>query len=222
MMPQNPVVGGSILRRPAIQSPNFEQGPPIVGWAINADGTAYFGDVTAEGTITATSFAGTDFLINSAGVFVYSGTPAAGNLVGSIAASGGTDGFGNNYLAGSASYAATFATALNAGFVAFYSGSLAGGWSALSSVAGDVAGNLQVNAGGQLQLVGSGGVTINGSADTGNPTINSTSTNGLPDGTVHGTSGGASAGTAHTHGPGSFAVGNGQHSHDLQNHDHPF
>jgi hypothetical protein len=104
MTPENPVVGGSILRRPAIQSPNFEQGPPIVGWAINADGTAYFGDVTAEGTITASSFTGTDFLINSSGIFVYSGTPASGNLIGSIAASGGTDGFGNTYVGGITTY----------------------------------------------------------------------------------------------------------------------
>jgi hypothetical protein len=161
-------------------------------------------------------------IINPNGTFVYSGNPGTGNLIASVAPAAGTDNFGNNYLAGTSTYAATFATSLQAGFVAFYSGSLAAGWTgALSEVAGDAAGNLQVNAGGQLQLIGSAGVTIQGSSNTGNPSPNSTSTVGLPDGTIHGTSGGASAGTAHTHGPGSFAVGNGQHTHDLQTHLHP-
>jgi hypothetical protein len=63
--------------------------------------------------------------------------------------------------------------------------------------------------------------TFTASGDTGTPTVNSTSTNGLTNGQIAGTSGGASAGTAHTHGPGSFAVTSGQHSHDLQNHEHP-
>jgi hypothetical protein len=160
MMPGDPVVGSTILRRPAIQSPNFVT--TVSGWTINADGSAEFNNLSIRGT-----FNGTDFIINSSGAFFYSSTPAAGNLIASIAPAAGTDASGNNYLAGSASYAATFATALNAGFVAFYGGSLAGGWTALSSVSGDVAGNLQVNAGGQLQLVGSGGVTVNGSSSTG-------------------------------------------------------
>lgn len=38
------------------------------------------------------------------GLFVYNGTPAAGNLVGSIAVTGGTDQFGNLYLAGEVTY----------------------------------------------------------------------------------------------------------------------
>ena len=38
------------------------------------------------------------------GLFVYSGPPAAGNLIGSIAAANGTDLFGNAYLAGFTSY----------------------------------------------------------------------------------------------------------------------
>ena len=40
MMPGNPVVGGTVLRRAAIQSPNFVAAS--AGWAINADGTAEF------------------------------------------------------------------------------------------------------------------------------------------------------------------------------------
>jgi hypothetical protein len=43
MMPGNPVVGGVILRRPAIQSPNYVAGS--AGWAVNADGTAQFSDL---------------------------------------------------------------------------------------------------------------------------------------------------------------------------------
>ena len=117
------------------------------------------------------------------------GSSTQGSLVCSIANAAGTDPFGNSYLAGNASYAATFATALNAGFVAFYAGSLAAGWTLESSVAGDAAGNLQVNATGQLQLIGTGGVTIQGSANTGACNNNLF---GL-------TTSGASAGTAHTH-----------------------
>jgi hypothetical protein len=44
MMPGNPVVGGVILRRPAIQSPNYTAGS--AGWAVNADGTAQFAQLT--------------------------------------------------------------------------------------------------------------------------------------------------------------------------------
>jgi hypothetical protein len=42
-MPGDPVVGGSVLRRPAIQSPDFVHGQQ--GWSISADGTAEFRDV---------------------------------------------------------------------------------------------------------------------------------------------------------------------------------
>lgn len=100
-------------------------------------------------------------------LLVYTPTAAAGNLVESIASAAFVDQFGNHGLPGNASYAATFATTAAAGFVAFYSGSLAAGWTLQSSVAGDVAGNLQVNATGQLQLIaGAAGVTIQGSANT--------------------------------------------------------
>lgn len=49
----------------------------------------------------------------------------------------------------------------------------------------------------------------------------STSTNGLPNGQITGTSGAQSTGTAHTHGGGSYAVTSGQHSHTYNDaHDH--
>jgi hypothetical protein len=100
-MPGNPVVGGAVLRRSAIQSPNFVQSP-LTGWAVNADGTAYFASVTVSG-----EFDGTDFVINSSGAFFYSGTPASGNLLISIAPATGTDSHGNAYLDGVAIYHGT-------------------------------------------------------------------------------------------------------------------
>jgi hypothetical protein len=54
--------------------------------------------------ITGSTFSGTDFVINSAGAFFYSGTPAAGNLISSIAGAAGADAFGNAYLAGTTAY----------------------------------------------------------------------------------------------------------------------
>jgi hypothetical protein len=157
--------GGGNLIVTSVQSPAYS--PGSAGWQIRKDGSAEFNNLSIRGT-----FNGTDFILNSSGAFFYSPSEGAGNLVASIAPAAGLDQFNNNYLAGSASYAATFATALNAGFVAFYSGSLSGGWTALSSVSGDTSGNLQVNAGGQLQLIGSSGVTINGSNQTSTATGN--------------------------------------------------
>ena len=234
MTPENPLVGGTVLRRSAVQSPNFVQSP-LAGWAINADGSAYFANLTAQGTITASSFTGTNFLINSAGAFFYSGTPAAGNLASSIAAAAGTDSLGNHYVAGHGTYVDVdgIATALAAGAVQFYTGSLAGGWSAGALVVTDPAGDILLtpaagrgvltalntldNGAGNATI--SGTLSVNGSPDTASAgltdgTIAGTSSSaGLPDGTIHGTSGAQSAGTAHTHGPGSFAVGNGNHAH---------
>jgi hypothetical protein len=82
-----------------VKSPNFSLSGKT-GWAILRNGDAYFFNITATGDVTATAFKGTDFDINSAGAFFYSGTPADGDLITSIASAGGTDGFGNAYLAG--------------------------------------------------------------------------------------------------------------------------
>jgi hypothetical protein len=95
----NPVVGGTALRIPAIQSPNFSLANGT-GWAIFANGTAvFFGLTITDGVIT-----GPDYTINSDGAFFYSGTPALGNLLVSIASSGGTDGEGNVYRDGFSVY----------------------------------------------------------------------------------------------------------------------
>lgn len=99
--PGNPVVGGvGALIRAFIRSPNFVAG--VSGWTINKDGSAEFNNLTVRGT-----FAGTNFIINSSGAFFYSGTPANGNLILSIAPASGTDAFGNAYLAGFTAYQGT-------------------------------------------------------------------------------------------------------------------
>ena len=95
----NPLVGGTMLRRAMMQSPNFNPNTKT-GWSVYQDGSAVFYTVTAEGTITANVFEGTDFVINSDGEFFYSGTPANGNLILAIANAIGTDQFLNNYKAG--------------------------------------------------------------------------------------------------------------------------
>jgi hypothetical protein len=83
----NPIVGGTVLIRPAIQSPDYQQG--VSGWTINKDGSAEFNNIVIRG---GTVVSGT--------ALYYDGTPAAGNLVLSIAATAGTDEFGNEYQDG--------------------------------------------------------------------------------------------------------------------------
>lgn len=94
------------LVRTFIQSPNFVSGS--TGWQIAKDGSAEFSNLTIRGT-----FHGSDFIINSAGYFEYSGTPAAGNLVYSNTSGAGSDGFSNNYLAGETGYNNSSLIALN-------------------------------------------------------------------------------------------------------------
>ena len=89
---ENPVVGGTALRIPAIQSPNFASGS--TGWIIRNDGTAELNNVVIRGSTTTQGL-----------ILMYNGTPAAGNLIASIAPSAGTDDFNNAYLAGITTYA---------------------------------------------------------------------------------------------------------------------
>jgi hypothetical protein len=97
----NPIIGGSgALVYPAIFSPGFNvavpASSPTPSWAILKSGLAYFFGLTlAGGTIT-----GPDYIINTAGVFIYSGAPATGSLIGSWAGASGTDAFGNLFPAG--------------------------------------------------------------------------------------------------------------------------
>lgn len=64
MMPEDPLVGGTILRRAAIASPNYVAGS--AGWTINQDGSAEFNNLAVRG-----SFNGTDYVVNLAGIFFY-------------------------------------------------------------------------------------------------------------------------------------------------------
>lgn len=89
---RNPIIGGGgALVYPSIHSPNFVHGS--AGWTINKDGSAEFNNLTIR-----------NGQIISGSALYYSGIPAAGNLVASIAAAAGTDLFGNAYLAGESSY----------------------------------------------------------------------------------------------------------------------
>jgi hypothetical protein len=58
-------------------------------------------------------FNGTNWIQNSSGTFFYSGTPAAGNLIASIASAGGADSFGNNYGAGIFAYGSSTISGIN-------------------------------------------------------------------------------------------------------------
>lgn len=124
MIPENPVVGGTVLRRAAIQSPNFATG--VSGWSVNQDGSAEFNNlVIRNGQI-----------ISGTALF-YSGPAAAGNLIGSIAAAAGTDSKGNAYLAGITSYDPILDQAANLanGAVTFYAAvSEAGPWTPLGQL----------------------------------------------------------------------------------------
>jgi hypothetical protein len=111
----NPVVAGTQLVIPQINSPNYVLG--VTGWAIRRDGTAQFtGIVLISGTFT-----GTNFIINSLGAFFYNGPPAAGNLIASIApAAGADDGKGNAFQGGITSYSGTSFAQLFAAAVSFH------------------------------------------------------------------------------------------------------
>ncbi len=77
-----------------IRSPNVQPRGPDHGWAIYANGDAYFFNVTAEGTVTATSV-----VVSGAGdgIFLYDGAPAFGNLLLAASSMSGVDQFGNPY-----------------------------------------------------------------------------------------------------------------------------
>ncbi len=133
----NPVVAGEVLAIPGIQSPNFQMSP-LVGWAILISGAAYFANLTLSGT-----FMGTNYEINSSGAFFYSGTPALGNLIASIANANGTDLQGNAYLQGIASYrnpspGSFYCCVNNQAFTAYYfSNAACGPWAFQAAIRGD-------------------------------------------------------------------------------------
>lgn len=94
------ITKGGALTIPQIMSTNFNianpSASPTPSWAALKTGILYaFGLVLSGGTIT-----GPDYIINTSGIFIYSGTPANGNLIGSWAGAAGTDAFGNAYPQG--------------------------------------------------------------------------------------------------------------------------
>jgi len=138
---------------------------PGIGWAIFQDGSADFNNLTIRGTFT-----GNNFVINNSGEFFYSGTPAAGNLIASIATAAGTDVSGNAYLAGITSYrnvGGTFIAAnqnpTTGGAVTIYSAaSEAGPWTIQGNLNGNNAGQIWLASqdGGVLQLSNSGAALL--------------------------------------------------------------
>ena len=150
-------------------SPTVGNGNLIFSVAASA-GTDPYGNAYPQGlditlgsisgaTITGSTFEGSDFIINAAGAFFYSGTPAANNLILSITPStiGGTDSFGNKYvpLTGWYDNSGGFVTQIGAGFVTFGTGSLSGGWTANTSMQNDSSGNLNINANASVLINGS-------------------------------------------------------------------
>jgi hypothetical protein len=57
LKPDNPLVGGTVLRRAAIQSPNYV--PGVSGWAIFQDGTVEFNNGIFRGSLSAGIISGT-------------------------------------------------------------------------------------------------------------------------------------------------------------------
>ncbi|MDE2026866.1 MAG: hypothetical protein KGJ07_10370, partial [Patescibacteria group bacterium] len=81
LKPENPVVGGTVLRRAAIQSPNYV--PGVSGWTIKQDGSVEFNNGIFRGSIIGGS------------LFIYTGVPALGNPPIFWAAGAMVDPFGN-------------------------------------------------------------------------------------------------------------------------------
>jgi hypothetical protein len=75
----------------SVQSPNFAAGS--AGWQIRKDGSAEFNNVVIRGGTVVSGLA-----------LYYDPAPGPGNLVASVAATAGTDPYGNAYTAGVSSY----------------------------------------------------------------------------------------------------------------------
>jgi hypothetical protein len=140
----------------------------------SAAGTDQYGNsypqgiYASAGVIEGPEFIGSDFIINTSGAFFYSGTPAAGNLLASIANTAGTDAKGNAYVQGTASYltgSTCYALANIGGAMVWYSASSeAGPWT--------YSGQLEIGAAGELVIDFAsiiGALNIPQSAPTGYP-----------------------------------------------------
>ena len=106
--------------------------------------------IVVAGIVDGTTISGAQIVAHGASgeILVYSGTPAAGNLIESISGASGTDAYGNNYITGIATYSDSLGLAMtiSAGsIIDFYTGSLTGGWVQQTSISYAAAGNV-VNA----------------------------------------------------------------------------
>jgi hypothetical protein len=89
---QHDIAGGQgILKIAQLQSPDFST-TAKTGWAVMANGNAYFFNITAEGNITVDTI---EVSGSGTGVFVYSGTPGLGNPPIAALTAGTADPFGN-------------------------------------------------------------------------------------------------------------------------------
>lgn len=102
------ITGGNIAAG-TITASNIQAG--TITAALLAAGIVVAGIINGTtvnaATINGSTFNGPDFVLNTSGMFIYSGTPASGNLIYSAAAVAGTDAHGNGYLAGIAQYGAS-------------------------------------------------------------------------------------------------------------------
>ena len=112
------------LAIPSVFSPNFVTG--VSGWSINEDGSAEFNNLVARGNITFPDgwlSNGDGTYTNTPGLYIYNGTPAAGNLIFSAISSvfsGASDKFGNNALPGDTEYDNALLLAMNRSLGSFF------------------------------------------------------------------------------------------------------
>lgn len=127
-----------------VYSPAPGPGTLIGSWAAQA-GTDPYGNAYPQGlnvttgSISGVTFKGNNFLINNSGMFLYSGTPALGNLIASITNAAGTDANGNAYLEGITSYeiapSPNIAVQMDLGQIEFWrAASGAGPWSQINGL----------------------------------------------------------------------------------------
>jgi hypothetical protein len=83
-----------------VYSPSPGAGNLIGSWSGMAGTDSYGNSYPAGLNVAVGGITGGDVILNNNGAFFYSGAPAAGNLIVSIAGTPGTDQFGNTYNAG--------------------------------------------------------------------------------------------------------------------------
>lgn len=90
-------------------------------------------------------------IINDDGAFVYDGSPAAGNLIGSVSGTATEDPYGDQLINEVASYSAPNAAAMAGGAFSLYTGSESGGWSLVAT--------MEISGGG-IQITSTGTITL--------------------------------------------------------------